>query len=47
MYLVRAVAAHPKFVGADFVEYLPELDESGVSKELMIKLVDSVWGFRQ
>ncbi|EOV0103281.1 arginase family protein [Vibrio vulnificus] len=47
LYLVRAVAAHPKFVGADFVEYLPELDESGVSKELMIKLVDSVWGFRQ
>ncbi|EIT7026889.1 arginase family protein [Vibrio vulnificus] len=45
--LVRAVAAHPKFVGADFVEYLPELDESGVSKELMIKLIDSVWGFRQ
>ncbi|HAS6255143.1 TPA: arginase family protein [Vibrio vulnificus] len=47
LYLVRAVAAHPKFVGADFVEYLPELDESGVSKELMIKLIDSVWGFRQ
>lgn len=47
LYLVRTVAAHPKFVGADFVEYLPELDESGVSKELMIKLIDSVWGFRQ
>lgn len=47
LYLVRTVASHAKFVGADFVEYLPELDESGVSKELMIKLIDSVWGFRQ
>jgi len=36
----------PKFVGADFVEYMPELDTNGVSKELMVKLIDAVWGFR-
>lgn len=45
LYLVRTIAAHEKFVGADFVEYLPELDSKGVSKELMIKLLDAVWGY--
>jgi len=44
--LVHTVASHPKFIGADFVEYLPELDATGTSKELMVKLVDAVWGFR-
>ncbi|KLV10018.1 arginase [Photobacterium ganghwense] len=44
--LVHTLAAHPKFVGMDLVEYLPEKDDNGVSKELMIKLIDAVWGFR-
>jgi arginase len=46
IHLVYSVASSPKFVGADFVEYMPELDDNGVSKELMIKLIDAVWGFR-
>lgn len=46
LHLVHTVSSNPKFVGADFVEYMPELDESSVSKELMVKLVDAVWGFR-
>ncbi|MGF1729504.1 arginase family protein [Photobacterium kasasachensis] len=44
--LVHALATSPKFVGVDFVEYLPELDKEGISKELMVKLIDAVWGFR-
>ncbi|MGF1909567.1 arginase family protein [Vibrio kasasachensis] len=46
LHLIYGLANHPKFVGIDFVEYLPELDEKGISKELMIKLIDAVWGFR-
>ncbi|MDO6686429.1 MULTISPECIES: arginase family protein [unclassified Agarivorans] len=46
IHLVYSVASSPKFIGADFVEYMPELDDNGVSKELMIKLIDAVWGFR-
>lgn len=46
LHLVHTLAASPKFVGADFVEYMPELDTNGVSKELMVKLIDAVWGFR-
>ncbi|MGF1726878.1 arginase family protein [Photobacterium nomapromontoriensis] len=46
LFLVHRLAASPKFIGVDFVEYLPELDPDGVSKELMIKLIDAVWGFR-
>ncbi|OLQ92139.1 arginase [Vibrio panuliri] len=46
IHLVHTIASSPKFVGADFVEYLPELDSTGVSKELMVKLIDAVWGFR-
>lgn len=46
LHLVDGLASHPKFVGIDFVEYLPELDQQGISKELMIKLIDAVWGFR-
>ncbi|MEJ6061579.1 arginase, partial [Aliivibrio salmonicida] len=42
----KNLASNAKFVGIDFLEYMPELDESGVSKELMIKLIDAVWGFR-
>ncbi|MGF1695491.1 arginase family protein [Vibrio lamellibrachiae] len=44
--LVHTLAQSPKFVGADFVEYLPSLDKDGVSKELMVKLIDAVWGYR-
>ncbi|WP_434362537.1 arginase family protein [Parasalinivibrio latis] len=46
LMMIGKLAAHNKFVGIDFVEYLPELDNNGVSKELMIKLIDAVWGFR-
>ncbi|KJG53502.1 arginase [Photobacterium kishitanii] len=45
LHLVHTISSSPKFVGADFVEYLPERDSNGVSKELMVKLIDSVWGF--
>ncbi|SKC31049.1 Arginase [Photobacterium piscicola] len=44
--LVYMLASSPKFIGADFVEYMPELDDNGISKELMVKLIDAVWGFR-
>ncbi len=44
--LVHDLAAHPKFVGIDFLEYLPEKDTDGISKEMMIKLIDAVWGYR-
>ncbi|EGU36482.1 arginase/agmatinase/formimionoglutamate hydrolase [Vibrio ichthyoenteri ATCC 700023] len=46
LHLVFGIAQHPKFVGADFVEYLPEKESEEMSKELMIKLIDAVWGFR-
>ncbi len=46
LHIVHTIASSPKFVGADFVEYMPELDTNGVSKELMVKLIDAVWGFR-
>ncbi|MGY5452799.1 arginase family protein [Agarivorans sp. MS3-6] len=46
LHLVSALSSSHKFVGADFVEYLPELDHNGVSQELMVKLIDAVWGFR-
>lgn len=35
-----------KFVGMDICEYLPELDNDLVSKELIVKILDTVWGFR-
>ncbi len=44
--LVHDLAAHPKFVGIDFLEYLPEKDPEGISKEMMIKLIDAAWGYR-
>ncbi|MCK6264579.1 arginase family protein [Vibrio sp. ZSDE26] len=44
--LVHTLSRSAKFVGADFVEYLPSLDKDGVSKELMIKLIDAAWGLR-
>ncbi|WP_413113519.1 arginase family protein [Thaumasiovibrio sp. DFM-14] len=47
LHLVRTIAASNKFIGAEFVEYLPALDKKGISKELMIKLIDAVWGFYQ
>ncbi len=46
LHLVHTISSSPKFVGAEFVEYMPELDENCLSKELMIKLIDAVWGFR-
>ncbi|MDA0130658.1 arginase family protein [Vibrio sp. MarTm2] len=46
LHLVHTIASSPKFIGADFVEYMPELDEKSISKELMVKLIDAVWGFR-
>lgn len=44
--LISRLSASNKFIGIDFMEYLPELDKTGISKELMIKLVDAVWGYR-
>lgn len=46
LYLVHSIASSDKFIGAEFVEYMPERDSSGVSKELMVKLVDAAWGFK-
>ncbi|KII75795.1 arginase family protein [Vibrio renipiscarius] len=46
LHLVYGIAQHSKFVGADFVEYLPEKDSEAISKDLMIKLIDAVWGFK-
>ncbi|MGF1688290.1 arginase family protein [Photobacterium japonica] len=46
LHLVHTLSSSPKFVGADFVEYMPELDNNGMSKEFMVKLIDAVWGFR-
>lgn len=46
LHLVYSIASSDKFIGAEFVEYMPERDKTGVSKELMVKLVDAVWGFK-
>ncbi|MCW8330260.1 arginase family protein [Photobacterium sp. SDRW27] len=46
LMLVSKLSTSDKFIGIDFVEYLPELDPSRVSKELMVKLIDAVWGYR-
>lgn len=46
LHLVYTISSSNKFIGADFVEYLPELDSNGISKELMVKLIDAAWGFR-
>lgn len=35
-----------KFVGADFVEFSPSQDKNHLTNQLMIKLIDSLWGFR-
>lgn len=46
LHLVHTLASSAKFIGAEFVEYMPELDQGGISKELMVKMIDAVWGFR-
>lgn len=46
IHLIYGLANHDKFVGIDFVEYMPELDDQGISKQLMLKLIDAVWGYR-
>lgn len=46
LHLVHSVALCPGFIGADFVEYLAERDPDGISKALMVKLIDAVWGYR-
>lgn len=46
LHLVHTISSSSKFIGADFVEYMPELDTDSVSKELVVKLIDAVWGFR-
>ncbi|HDY7443170.1 TPA: arginase family protein [Vibrio vulnificus] len=46
LHLVHTISLSSKFIGADFVEYMPELDADSVSKELVVKLIDAVWGFR-
>lgn len=45
LYMVSKLAASEKFIGAEFVEYLPERDVNGVSHELMVKLIDTAMGF--
>ncbi|WP_087025609.1 arginase family protein [Thaumasiovibrio subtropicus] len=44
---VHRLASDEKCVGFDIVEYLPELDDNGVGKHSVIKLIDAVWGFRR
>ncbi|MEH0390388.1 arginase family protein [Vibrio mimicus] len=46
LYLVHSIASSDKFIGAEFVEYMPERDANGVSKELMVKLIDAALGFK-
>ena len=46
LHLVHSVASCSGFIGADFVEYLPERDPDAISKALMVKLMDAVWGYR-
>lgn len=40
------VGRSEKFIGADIVELSPEDDCNGVTSQLVIKLVDALWGFR-
>ncbi|WP_047050019.1 arginase family protein [Vibrio mexicanus] len=46
LQLVDTVSSSEKFVGADFVEYMPERDPTSVSKEVMVKIIDAIWGYR-
>lgn len=46
IHLISTLSKSKKFIGIDFMEYLPELDNTGISKELIIKMIDAVWGFR-
>ncbi|WP_026972123.1 arginase family protein [Aliagarivorans marinus] len=45
LYMVSKLTASEKFIGAEFVEYLPERDVNGVSHELKVKLIDTAMGF--
>lgn len=40
LHLVHTISFSSKFV-----EYLPERDSNGVSEGLIVKVIDSVWGF--
>lgn len=35
-----------KFIGADIVEFAPENDSNNLTNQLMIKIIDSLWGYR-
>nr|WP_086938614.1 arginase family protein [Thaumasiovibrio occultus] len=46
LHAVHIIAKSDKFVGGEIVEYLPQKDHDLASRELVIKLVDAMLGFR-
>lgn len=44
--ITNKLTQHSKFVGMDICEYLPEKDKKKISKELIVKIIDTTFGFR-
>ncbi len=45
--LISNVLSRDQLTAVDIVEYSPERDENGVTAELILKLLDTAWGFRK
>lgn len=46
LYIIHKLSSNTKFVGMDICEYLPEMDKRKISKELIVKIIDTVFGYR-
>lgn len=46
LHTVYELTKNDNFIGMDLCEYLPELDRDRVSKELIVKIIDTAWGYR-
>ncbi|WP_443084033.1 arginase family protein, partial [Vallitalea guaymasensis] len=44
--IIDYVSQSKKFMGADIVEYSPEDDTNGNTNQLVIKLIDTLVGYR-
>ncbi len=46
LYLIDKFTNNTKFIGLDICEYLPHLDKNKISKELIVKIIDTAFGYR-
>lgn len=46
LHIINTLTQHEKFIGMDICEYLPQKDKKKVSKELIVKIIDTAFGFR-